>query len=401
MKLLIADTFEDIGRRRLADSKCDVVYEPSLTGDSLLEALRQHRADILIVRSTPVTAEAIDANGDLKLIVRAGAGYDTIDVVHASERAIYVANCPGKNAIAVAELAWGLILSCDRRLPDQTVELRQHRWNKAEYGRSRGLFGASLGILGLGTIGREVARRGKAFGMTVNAWSRSLSPARAEKLGVRFAKEPLDVARAADVVSIHVAAVGDTEHLVDEAFLAAMRDHATLINTSRGSVIDEQALANAIRDKQLRVGLDVFANEPKTSKGEFESLLVGLPGVYGTHHIGASTSQAQNAIALEAVRIVEQFLATGEVLHCVNRAARRSATCMLTVRHLNRPGVLAHVFRSLSEARINVEEMENVLYDGQKAACARIQLSRRPDAAQIDDLRQSVSDILSLDCSEF
>ena len=121
-----------------------------------------------------------------------------------------VANCPGKNAIAVAELAWGLILSCDRRIPDQVGELRENKWSKKEYAKARGLYGMTLGLVGLGTIAQEVAERGRGFGMEVVAWSRSLTPEKARKLGVGFCASPADVAKSADVISVSIAANTDT-----------------------------------------------------------------------------------------------------------------------------------------------------------------------------------------------
>jgi len=400
MKILIADKFEKVGLDRLAKLGCDVVSQPSLTADDVPSAIGEQDPDVLVVRSTKVSAAAIDAAKKLKLIIRAGAGYDTIDVAAASREGIFVANCPGKNAIAVAELAWALILSCDRRVPDQTRDLRAHAWDKKEYGKARGLYGSTLGILGLGTIAREVATRGKAFGMPVVAWSRSLTPERAAELGVRYAASPAEVAAQADVVSVHVASTADTKNLIDDAFIAAMKPGAYLINTSRGAVVDEAALRKGIADKGIRAGLDVYQGEPGAGKGAFENSIVDEPGVYGTHHVGASTDQAQEAIALEAVRIVDVYMNTGEVPNCVNRARRTPATCMLTVRHRNRPGVLAVVFDELSAARINVEEMENLVYEGAEAACARIRLDDAPTSNQLKDIRGKCGDILGLELTD-
>ncbi|RMH41712.1 MAG: hydroxyacid dehydrogenase [Deltaproteobacteria bacterium] len=399
MRILIADKFEPVGIEALADLGFDVTSEPTLTADALPAALADRDPDVLVVRSTKVSADAIAAGRRLKLIVRAGAGYDTIDVGAASREGVFVANCPGKNAIAVAELTWALILACDRRVPDQTADLRAGRWNKKEYSKARGLYGRTLGILGLGTIARHVVDRARAFGMPVIAWSRSLDDATAEQLGVRRAATPLDVARAADIVSVHVASTPETRHLIDDAFIDAMKPGAYLINTSRGAVVDEAALARGVQEKGLRAGLDVYAGEPGAATAEFHPAIVDLPGVYGTHHVGASTDQAQQAIAMEAVRIVRAFRDTGQVPNCVNRARRSSATWSLTVRHRNRPGVLAAVFDVLSEARINVEEMQNIVYDGAEAACAIIQLDSAPTDAHLAAIRDRCDAILSLDLS--
>ena len=397
MKVLVADKFEQVGRDGLACLGCEVFFEPGLGPDDLADAMTRLEPDVLIVRSTRVRADAIDAAKRLELIIRAGAGYDTIDVDAASKAGVFVANCPGKNAVAVAELAWALILSCDRRIPDQTVDLRAGQWNKREYARASGLLGRTLGIIGLGTIAREVMVRARAFGMDVIAWSRSLTPDRAAALGIGHALTPLEVAEQSEVVSVHVASTPETKHLIDAAFIAAMKPGAYLINTSRGAVVDEAALLQGITEKGLRAGLDVYEGEPGSATGAFESALARAPGTYGTHHVGASTEQAQHAIAEEVVRIVQGYRDSGEVSHCVNRARRSPATCILTVRHRNRPGVLAKVFQVLSEAGINVEEMDNVLYEGAAAACARIQLDDTPTSEHLNEIRGGCAHILSLD----
>ena len=171
MRVLIADKFEQSGIDGLKAAACEVVYEPDLKDDALTAAIASSEADVLVVRGTKVTAPMLDA-GRLALVVRAGAGYNTIDVQAASRRGIYVSNCPGKNAIAVAELAFALILSLDRRVPDNVAELRAGRWNKKEYSKAQGLFGKTIGLLGVGSIGREVIRRAAGFGMPIVVWSR-------------------------------------------------------------------------------------------------------------------------------------------------------------------------------------------------------------------------------------
>jgi D-3-phosphoglycerate dehydrogenase / 2-oxoglutarate reductase len=397
MKVLIADKFEDVGLTRLREQGFDLDYQPGLGADNIAAAVAAGEHDVLVVRGTQVAAPVFEAGRRLKLVVRAGAGYDSIDVKAASADGIYVANCPGKNAIAVAELAWGLILACDRRIPDQTAELRAGRWNKKEYSAARGLYGATLGVLGLGSIALAVIERARGFGMPVVAWSRSLTAERAAELDVEAMATPLDLAARADVVTVHVAATADTRGLVGRPFIEAMKQGAILVNTSRGSVVDEQALLWGLENRGLHAGLDVYEGEPKAGAGQWASVLAAHPRVYGTHHVGASTDQAQTAIALEAVRIIEQFRATGVALHCVNRALKSPATCLLTVRHRNRPGVLAHVFQVLSEASINVEEMENVIYEGAEAASARIQLDTSPSPGDLERIRASCDEILGVD----
>jgi D-3-phosphoglycerate dehydrogenase len=399
MKVLIADKFEKVGIDGLKELGCTVVAEPEVKADALPALIRQVDPHILIVRSKKVSSDALKAGTALTLVIRAGAGIDTIDVTAASDLGVFVSNCPGKNSIAVAELVMGLLLACDRRIPDQVADLRQGKWNKAEYSKGRGLYGRTLGIVGLGQIGREIARRGRAFGMRVTAWSRNLTHDEADQLDVVYAETPLDVARHADAVTINVAATAETKNLVNAEFLAAMKPGAYLINTARGSVVDEAALQRAIQERGIRAGLDVFQNEPAGGTGEFRSPITQAAGVYGTHHVGASTEQAQVAIAHEVIRIVQAFRATGEVPNVVNRLARSSATHVLTIRHRNRPGVLAHVFGVLADAAINVEEVENIIYHGAHATLARIHLDGQPEPRALTSIREGNPDIISAELS--
>jgi D-3-phosphoglycerate dehydrogenase len=399
MKVLVADKFEKVGIDGLKELGCTVLSEPDVKADALPDLIRQLDPNILIVRSKKVNADALRAGTALTLVIRAGAGIDTIDVSTASELGVFVSNCPGKNSIAVAELVMALLLACDRRIPDQVVDLRAGKWNKSDYSKARGLFGRTLGIVGLGQIGREIAHRAQAFGMRVTAWSRNLTHEEADRLEVVYAQTPLDVARHADAITVNVAATAETRNLINADFLAAMKPGAYLINTARGSVVDEAALERAVRERGIRAGLDVYQNEPGAGTGEFVSALAQTPGVYGTHHVGASTDQAQVAIAHEVIRIVQSFRATGEVPNVVNRLARSSATHVLTIRHRNRPGVLAHVFGVLAGAAINVEEVENIIYHGAQATLARIHLDGQPEAGALARIRDGNPDIISAELS--
>jgi D-3-phosphoglycerate dehydrogenase len=395
MRILIADEFEQSGRDELQSLGCEVRFAPKLKDDSLVAEVEQFRPDVLVVRSTKVP-EAVLAAGALKLVVRAGAGYNTIDVAAASRRGIYVSNCPGKNSVAVAELAFGLILALDRQIADNVIALRQGQWNKSGFSKARGLHGRTLGLIGLGQIGREVASRARAFGLPVLAWSRSLTDDAARQFGVTRMESPVAVAAAADIVSLHVALNAQTKGLIDAAFFAAMRPGAYFINTSRAEVIDQAALARAVQEKGIRAGLDVFAAEPAGGAGEFADPIVKLPGVYGTHHIGASTEQAQEAIASETVRIIRTFQQTGQVPNVVNLARTTPATCALVVRHLDRPGVLAGVLDGIRAAEINVQEMENIIFDGAQAAVARIHLETSPSPELVAQIQSSSPHILEV-----
>jgi D-3-phosphoglycerate dehydrogenase len=409
MKVLIADKFEPSGIDGLNSAGCEVVYQPDLVDAALVEGIRASGADVLVVRSTRVTEAMLDS-GKLALIVRAGAGYNTIDVAAASRRGIYVSNCPGKNAVAVAELAFGLILALDRRIPDNVRELRAGTWNKKEYSKARGLYGRTLGLLGVGNIGQGMVRRGQAFGMNIAVWSRRFAglarpDAAAEEIGFDLAQHdttleicatPEAVADRADVLSLHVALTPQTRGLLSASVLDRLRPGSYVVNTARAEVVDHEALARVIREKQIRVALDVFANEPTGATGEFSDPIVALPTVYGTHHIGASTDQAQDAIAAETVRIVQTYLKTGRVPNVVNLCKTTPASHMLVVRHRDRPGVLAHVFDHLRAAELNVQETENIIFDGAEAAVARINLDGAPAEAVLDAIQSGNRDILDL-----
>ena len=411
MKVLVADSFEASGLEGLKAAGCEVVYDPDAKDDRLIEAVRSTGAEVLVVRSTKVTSATLDA-GRLALIVRAGAGYNTIDVAGASKRGIYVSNCPGKNAVAVAELTFGLILALDRRIPDNVAELRAGKWNKKGFSKARGLRGQTIGVLGIGNIAQEVIRRAAAFGLDVVAWSRRFDgeerpmreaearafdlEAEARLVRIELAPTPRAVATRADILSVHLAFGPDTKGLVGREVLAGLKPGATFINTARAEIVDHAALLEVAREKRVRVGLDVFNAEPATATGDFNDELVSLANVYGTHHIGASTDQAQEAIAAETVRIVTSFKNTGKVPNVVNLASRTPATHLLVVRHRDRPGVLAHVFDNLREANLNVQETENIVFEGAEAAVARINLDGAPASALCDKIKSGHADVLDL-----
>lgn len=399
MRVLIADKFEQSGRDGLQAIGCDVSYQPDLKNEALTKAIGQGSPDVLVVRGTKVT-EPMLATGQIKLVVRAGAGFNTIDVAAASRRGIYVSNCPGKNSIAVAELAFALMLALDRRIADNVIVLRRGEWNKKEFSKAHGLFGRTLGLVGVGKIGAEMIPRARAFGMTVIAWSRSLTPERAGELGVEYKATPAEVAHEADVVSVHVALKPDTRAFLGADFFAAMREGAYFINTARGEVVDQAALIEAMRSRGIHAGLDVYTGEPTSATAEFTDEIAKEANLYGTHHIGASTDQAQEAIAAETVRIVREFKETGKVPNVVNLAQQTPATYRLVVRHLDRPGVLATVFDAIKSERINVQEMENIVFEGAEAAVARINLDNAPSREMLDRLQAGNADIIELDLLE-
>ncbi|MFT4624587.1 MAG: D-3-phosphoglycerate dehydrogenase [Myxococcota bacterium] len=386
MRVLFADKLADHARTALASAGLEVRADPSLTGETLESALSEYDPDVLVVRSTKVGRSHIDSGKALSLVVRAGAGVNTIDLGACAEAGVFVANCPGRNAVAVAELTLALVLAIDRQIADNVKDLRAGRWDKQRYSKAGGLNGRTLGLIGLGNIGKAVAQRAQAFGMQVLAWSRSLDSETADALGVKRYDTPEDVARRADVVSVHLALTPETRGLIGRSVFNELRHGAMFINTSRAEVVDEGALLHALDHKEIRAGLDVFSNEPSAKTGTFMHPLAQHASVTGTHHIGASTEEAQISVADAVVEIVRAFHDQGRVLNCVNLADKSAATHCIVVRHRDRVGVLASVLAVLRAGGINVQEMDNTLFAGGLAASARIRVVGEPSDDLCDEI---------------
>ena len=348
VKILIADKFSESHLREMQETGHEVTLRPELGAGDLADIIPGY--EVLVVRSTRVTAATLEAADSLNLIIRAGAGVNTIDVDKAAESAIFVCNTPGKNAVAVAELVMGLVLSIDRNIADQVTEVRNGVWNKKKYSKARGIAGRSLGIVGFGSIGLEVAKRAQAFGMTVSATD--ADPGReafAEEAGVEWISDLTTLAANNDVITFHVPAIPQTENLVSRELLSVMRPGTIVINSSRGTIVDEDALLEAMAEKDIRAGLDVYKGEPGAGDKSFESRLAQHPNVYGTHHVGASTEQAQTAIADAVVATIDAF-EDGNLINCVNLGEVLGSELTVTVRHLNQVGVLAGVLATLRGA---------------------------------------------------
>ncbi len=320
MRILIADKIQSSVAESLSEKGHICTVDSSLTAGMLPDSLQDH--EVLVVRSTRVEVETIDKATNLKLIVRAGAGTNTINKEYAAKRGIKVCNVPGANSIAVAELVMGLIISIDRNIPDNVYDLRDGIWNKKKYSTARGIYGRNIAILGLGAIGKALAARAKAFGMNVYGVEK---PSRSEEsktkiseTGITLLRSREELLKKCDIVSLHLPSVPETRNLVNENFLAHMNEEAILINTSRGELIDEVALIEAMNKKGIRAALDVYANEPGTGDSEFTSEIAQHPNVYGTHHIGASTQQAQDAVGQGVVEVVDAFT-NGRLINCVNQ----------------------------------------------------------------------------------
>lgn len=398
MRLLIADKLHPRAIEELRTLPLEVVYEPELTKESLEKRLQG--IGILVVRSTEVTAAAIENAKQLNLIVRAGASYSTIDVRAASKRGIYVANCPGKNASAVAELVLGLVVSLDRRIPDAVASLRAGKWERQEYGKAEGLSGKTIGIAGLGAIGREVAQRARCLGLNVIAWSRSLTPMRATELGVGYASSIEDLAARSQILTLHLALVERTRRIVNRRVLDLLPERAMLVNTARADLVDQEAMLEAVEKRGLRVGLDVFADEPRGSRtfAGTDVLRVSPSGglVYGTPHIAAATDQAQLAIATETVRVIRAFLLEAKVPNVINVSSSAAARFQLAIRMLDKVGTFANVLAVLKRHGINVEEVSNTVFEGGVAACASLRLLSRPTEACLAEIK-AFDEVLHVD----
>jgi D-3-phosphoglycerate dehydrogenase len=398
MRLLIADKLHPRAIEELRALPIEVVYEPDLTKESLQSKLPG--VGVLVVRSTEVTAAAIEKARTLHLIVRAGAGFSTIDVRAASARGVYVANCPGKNASAVSELVFGLMICIDRRIPDGLFSLRSQKWERIEYGKSEGLHGKTLGIVGVGAIGKDVAMRAKAFGLNVIGWSRSLTAARAADLGIGHASSLEDLAARSQILSVHLALNDRTRGIVGKKVFNALPPHAIFINAARADLVDYPAMREAVVNRGLRVGLDVVPDEPK-GKTDYPNELFAGPAsatggfIYGTPHIAASTDQAQLAIATETVRVIRSFLLEGDVPNVVN-VSHSIAKFQVVIRMLDKVGTFANVLNVIKRHGINVEEVANTLFEGGAASCAKLRVVSRPSEACLQEIR-AFDEVLQVD----
>ena len=389
IKVLVADKFQDEYIKQMEELNLDVTFSPKLGENDLPNSISD--IDILVVRSTKVNAQTIANGKNLNLIIRAGAGVNNIDIKAANQKGIYVANCPGMNSVAVAELAMGLMISLDRKIPDNVIDFRNGKWNKATYSKAEGLKGKTLGIIGVGAIGKEVAKRALAFDMKV--YGKDIS--RIEGVMIKDFSEMNQLLPMCDIVTIHLPATPETKGLFNKTMFDYMKPNSLLINTSRQDIIDEEALLKAIEEKNIRVALDVFKGEPEEKTGSVSSKFQSNPNVYVTHHIGASTAQAQNAVAEETVRIIKDYTTSGVIAHWVNRAKISDAKYQLVVKHFDKPGVLAHILDIIRDNKINVEEIENIVFEGGIAACCTMKLMSSVSPDMIKKMNES-PDVLSI-----
>lgn len=400
MRLLIADKLHPRAVEELRTLPVDVVYEPELTRETLETKLSG--VGILVVRSKEVTRKAIEGARQLNLIVRAGAETSTIDVKAASERGIYVANCPGKNSSAVAELVFGLLVSIDRRIPDAVASLRAGKWERTEYAKAEGLIGKTIGIAGLGAIGRDVAQRAKTFGLNPIGWSRGFSPARAAELGIGHAATLEELASKSDILTVHLALNDRTRGIVGRRIFDVMPKRGIFINCARPDLVDYEAMVDAMNTRGMRIGIDVVPNEPRGKREISPELFTSLPAtstggfLYATPHIAASTDQAQLSIATETVRVIRSFLLEGEVPNVVNVMNLSTARFQMVIRMLDKVGTFANVLAVIKRHAINVEEVTNTVFEGGGASCAKLRVVSRPSEGCMAEIR-AFDEVLHVD----
>jgi D-3-phosphoglycerate dehydrogenase len=314
-RVLVTEKIAQSGLDLLADGGHEVDVREGLSPEGLLEAIVGAHA--LIIRSaTQVTADVLAAGTSLQVVGRAGVGLDNVDVTAATERGVMVVNAPTSNILSVAEQAMALMLAQARNIPQADAALKAGRWERSKW-EGVELYGKVLGVVGLGRAGSLVAQRAHAFGMEVIGFDPFVSQERARAMGVRLLSIEELVAEA-DFVSIHTPKTPETMGLFGRELLAKCKPGIRIINTARGGIVDEDALADAIRDGIVAgVGLDVFAKEPAT-----ESPLFDLPGVVVSPHLGASTEEAQDKAGVTIAEQVLLSLAGDFVPYAVNVAAR-------------------------------------------------------------------------------
>jgi D-3-phosphoglycerate dehydrogenase len=369
VSILIADSLSPKVVQALESSGYIVRMDPALTSQTLVDAIGTYQ--ILIVRSTRVPRPVFAASKGLALVIRAGAGVDTIDVDAASEYGVRVANTPGCNAAAVAEVTFAHILACDRQIVNATTSLRAGEWRKQLFLNCPGLKGRTLGVLGAGSVGQAVARIAKGVGMRVIMASLGFEPCHAADLGVEWAPDHLELAKVSDVITIHIFYVPESHHLLSKQFFDLLKPGATFINTSRGALVDTPALIEAIKTRQLRVGLDVYENEPGGGTGDFAQAELANLACSATPHTGGSTEQANEEVANETLNVVRTFATTGEVLHCVNIDATPAADLVLTIRH---KGVLPAIVAVIAGKNGEILTVNNQCLGGGKSQTAAIRV---------------------------
>jgi D-3-phosphoglycerate dehydrogenase len=315
-RVLIADKLEAAGVELLIAAGLEVDNRPGLKGDDLKAALQS--ADAVICRSQPkLTAEYLEEPGRLRAIARAGVGVDTIDVAAATRKGIVVMNTPGGNTISAAEHTIALMLALARQIPAADATMKSGGWDRNKFVGTQ-LAGKTLGVVGLGRIGLEVARRALGLDMTVIGYDPFVTSAKTAELGLKPVSHLAELLPQVDFLTLHIPLTAETKNLIGAKELAAMKKTARILNVARGGIIDEQALAEALHAGRIAgAGIDVFSTEPAPADNPLRT----APNVVLTPHLGASTVEAQENVAVEAAALIRDFLLRGVVANAVNMAA--------------------------------------------------------------------------------
>jgi D-3-phosphoglycerate dehydrogenase len=357
IKILVSDPLSEEGLKLLKEVKeFQVEVKTELKPEELKAAIKDYQA--LIVRSaTKVTKEIIAAAQDLKVIGRAGVGLDNVDLEAATQKGIIVMNTPAGNTISTAEHTMSMILGMARNIPQANSSLKKGEWKRSKF-MGVELYGKTLGILGLGRIGSEVARRAWSFGMQVLAYDPFLSREVAERLGIEVA-ELREVLQRADYISVHTPLTDETKHMISAKEFALMKKGARIINCARGGIIDEAALVNAIKDGRLAgAALDVFEQEPLAAESE----LLKLDNVVLTPHLGASTEEAQVNVAIEVAEIVRDALLGRGIRNAANYPCLEAEAARALEPYINLCEKLGMFMGQLAEGRY---QEVNITYSGE------------------------------------
>lgn len=394
MKILVACEVPDATLDELRPLGSDLIYAPKLAPEELDAKLAD--VGVLVVENLRVAPASISKAESLQLIVRAGPGAGNVAIEEASAQGVVVAHCPDKDAAAVAELAFGMMFALDRQIYENTEALKQGRWARGEFMGARGLAGRTLGLIGYDGAAMEIARRARCFEMQVVAWSPHMPHEDQLDRDVELCDWPREVARKASIIVVLGSPETEQMSLVDSEFLETLAPGSILIHLAQPGAIDEGAVAQAVQTRGLRVGLDVHSAAPSGDSGKFKSRLLPLVGVIGTHHIGAETQQARDAIAAEIVRTVRTFLINGDVANGLNIAERSPATWQLVCRVRDQVGVMASILDAIRADGINAQEISSRVFLGAKAALCTIALDERPSAQALDAIR-AIPDVLHLE----
>lgn len=386
MKILVACRLPDAALDELKSLGAEVIYQPELAGPGLAEQLRD--VAILVVGRQRVAREIILAAPQLQMIVRDGTGTLNIAVDEASTQGIFVTHCLFREAAAIAEMTLGLLVALDRQLLDQGLQPSDDvTARRADDINAMGLVGRTLGILNYGPVGREVAARARAFGMNVLACAGPHCDPLTHEWGIEFVHSPRDLARRSDAISVYVPLDDAKERFINSELIGSLKARALLVHIGHPNAVDEPALYDAVKAGRVRAALDFYSSEAAGEMLRHRSKLLGLHGAVVTHRLADATERAREVIAGEVIRIVRQFLVTGEALNCVNLVERSHATWQLLLRLRDAVGVMASVMDEIRADGINAQEIGCRLFQGGRAAWVSISLNERPSDDMLAALR--------------